>query len=222
MMPQKSIWQAFWIALIYAYHPIHTEVVANIKGRDELLHAIFATLSLFCAFKYFDEKLRKHIYFSATFFFLALLSKEMAVTLILLIPLSLYFFREVEWKKLIGFSLPYFGVLIAYLLVRQSVLDDLTFAEDMSVINNTLAGAQNWADRIATNLLIFGNYIKLLFFPHPLSWDYSYPHFPIVGLNYPWVIMILAVFITLLVLAIKGISTKNKYAWSFFFFLISL
>ncbi|MFI5196944.1 MAG: hypothetical protein ACHQD8_07620, partial [Chitinophagales bacterium] len=37
---------AFIAALIFAVHPIHTEVVANIKSRDELLCYFFAFLSL--------------------------------------------------------------------------------------------------------------------------------------------------------------------------------
>ncbi len=43
----KNIPVAFVAALIFAVHPVHTEVVANIKGRDELLAGIFFLLSLF-------------------------------------------------------------------------------------------------------------------------------------------------------------------------------
>lgn len=221
MLPENSTWLAFWIALLFAFHPIHTEVVANIKGRDELLHAIFACLTLFYGFHYFDSRNQKPLYLSLLFFFLALLSKEMAVTLIALLPLCMYFFREVEVQKLFKFILPYGLVLLGYLLIRQLVLDDITFEEDMTVINNTLAGASNVADRIATNLLIFGNYIRLLFFPHPLTWDYSYPHFPIVGFLYPRVILIVALLVTATIFAFKGLKTKNYYAWAFFFFIIS-
>src|SRR6185312_350644 len=37
---------AFVVSLIFAAHPAHTEVVANIKSQDELLCLIFALLSL--------------------------------------------------------------------------------------------------------------------------------------------------------------------------------
>ena len=42
----KSVLIAFSATLLYALHPIHTEAVANIKGRDEIMvfmGAIMAT-----------------------------------------------------------------------------------------------------------------------------------------------------------------------------------
>lgn len=221
LLPHLSIWIPFWIAALYAFHPIHTEVVANIKGRDEILHAIFAVLSLIYALKFFDDKKNNYLAFSLLAFFLALLCKEMAVTLIALIPLSVYFFREVKLSILFKRTLPYLGILVVYLLIRSLVLEDITFAEDMSMINNTLAGASSMADRLATNLLIFANYIKLLFFPHPLSWDYSYPHFPIVGFTHPVVILTFVLLLLLFAFSVKGLMQKNPYAFAFLFFVIS-
>src|SRR5690606_11975243 len=34
----------FMAMLLYAVHPIHTEVVANIKSRDEILSLLFLTI----------------------------------------------------------------------------------------------------------------------------------------------------------------------------------
>jgi len=39
------------ICVLFALHPIHTEVVANIKSRDELLSALFLFSALLFAFK---------------------------------------------------------------------------------------------------------------------------------------------------------------------------
>lgn len=36
-----SIWVSFFITLLFAVHPIHTEVVTNIKSRDEILCFLF-------------------------------------------------------------------------------------------------------------------------------------------------------------------------------------
>jgi len=43
---------AFISALLFAIHPIHTEIVANIKSRDELLCFLFGFLSLNAFVKY--------------------------------------------------------------------------------------------------------------------------------------------------------------------------
>ena len=217
--PNKSIWFAFWIALLYMAHPVHTEVVANIKGRDELLHAIFALLSLRYVLLHADRK--GSIIWPLLFFFLALLSKEMAVSLVLIVPLCLYFFRELERKKIFKITLSYVGVLILYFIIRQLVLDDITFEEEMSVLNNGLAAASNIWQQLATNLTIFGKYITLLVYPHPLAWDYSYPHFPVVNFSNGIVLLVLAVGITAAVFAIRGVKEKNPFSWAFFFFLFS-
>ena len=37
----------FWITMLYLAHPIHTEAIANIKGRDELMGMLFSMLALY-------------------------------------------------------------------------------------------------------------------------------------------------------------------------------
>lgn len=85
---------AFLAALLFTMHPIHSEAVANVKSRDELFSLIFIALTFFYTFRYLET--RKVIYVLSTclMLLLALLSKEYAVMLLLLIPLSVYFFTE--------------------------------------------------------------------------------------------------------------------------------
>lgn len=189
-------------ALLFAAHPVHTEAVANIKGRDEIMHFIFIVLSLTYFIKYFDLKNTKHLAYSTLFFFLALLSKEMAVTFLVITPLTVLFFRKIAVKSVLMPAAWLGGAFILYMLIRNSVLDAVTFNEKMKVMNNALAGATNEADRIATAILILGMYVKLLFFPHPLSWDYSYNQIPIVGFGDLYVILSIALFIGLGVFAL--------------------
>ncbi len=221
LFKEYSSWIPFWISILFVLHPIHTEVVANIKGRDELLHAIFLVISFIFAIKYLDFKNLKHLAFSLVSFFLALLSKEMAITYILLLPLTIWFFRRIEILRLAKFVFPFALVLIVYFFLRNLILDSITFEDQMSTINNSLAAAGSFSDRIATNFIIFGNYIKLLFFPHPLSWDYSYPHFKIVGFDNLQVLVILSSVLGLGILSLIGMKSKNKFAFSFLFFIIS-
>lgn len=209
----------FWVALLFALHPIHTEVVANIKSRDELLHFIFAILTLYYAIKYFDYKKTNYLWYSVGFYLFALLSKEMAVTLIVILPLCLWFFRTVDFKKLLSISWPIIGVFVLYLGLRNFILDAVTFDEEMTVINNTLAAATSTSERLATNIYIFSEYVKLLFFPHPLSWDYSYPHFSIVDFSNKRVILTLILFFFALTAAIMKLKSKSIFSFCFFFFI---
>ena len=205
----EQVWISFWISLLFTLHPIHTEVVANIKGRDEILHAIFLLLSFIYVLKYIDFKELKSLIVSLVCYSLALLSKEMAVTYIALLPLTIWVFRDIELKRLTITS-SYFGmVLLAYFLLRNAILDTIAFDEEMSIINNGLAAASNYPDQLATTFLILANYIKLLFFPHPLAWDYSFPHFEIVSLGNPLVIIIIAVLLGLGVLSLIKLKSPS-------------
>ena len=46
----------FIAALLYTLHPLHSEVVANVKGRDEILAMLFSVGSLFSVFKSLNGK----------------------------------------------------------------------------------------------------------------------------------------------------------------------
>lgn len=217
----QNRWIAFWISLLFALHPIHTEVVANIKSRDEILHFIFAVSLLTVVIKAHDTNDRRYIIWAFIFSALALLSKEMAVSLVLIIPLFLWTFRSIRLKRLAIYSLPFGTVLLLYFLARSFILDSFTFDEEMTVINNTLAAASTYSAQLATNFYIFSEYIKLLFFPHPLSWDYSYPYFEIVNFSNPRVVFTLLFFLVAFLWSIFQLKNKNILAFSILFFLSS-
>jgi hypothetical protein len=90
---------AFLATLIFAIHPIHTEVVANVKSRDEILSILFIALTFIYSFKYVEGRKLKHLFIAGFMFFLALLAKEYALTLMALIPMAFYLFIQPQLKK---------------------------------------------------------------------------------------------------------------------------
>src|SRR5262249_59969728 len=69
-----------WVAtLLFLSHPVHTEVVANIKGRDEILALLGALVSLICQLRYVEKRRPLWLVGAGLAFFLALLSKESAL-----------------------------------------------------------------------------------------------------------------------------------------------
>ncbi|HWB64464.1 MAG TPA: hypothetical protein VG603_13190, partial [Chitinophagales bacterium] len=89
---QYSPFFSLAIALLFVAHPIHTEVVANIKSRDEILSFLNLIAALYFLLKAYSHKVDyKMLAFSALFFYLALLSKETAFAGIFIAPLVIYF-----------------------------------------------------------------------------------------------------------------------------------
>jgi hypothetical protein len=85
----KKIWIP--ASLIFILHPVHTEVVCNIKSIDELL--IFAfTFSAFIYFIQYLKYAKNHqLIISIFLYFLALLCKESALSFFLFFPIIHYF-----------------------------------------------------------------------------------------------------------------------------------
>ena len=213
---------AYLITLIFASHPVHTEVVANIKSRDEILAFLFIVLTLYTLYRYLISNKIYLIITSILSYFLALLSKENSLALIGVIPFFIFISGKIKWKQNIYISLIYLSFLLIYLLIRSSVLTSVTIDKNMDIINNTLMAATNQSDQIATAFYILFYYIKLLFVPYPLSFDYSYSYFSIVSWNNFLSIISLFLYLTIFVFAIYRIFKKHTDGLGLLFFLALL
>lgn len=212
----------FITTLVFMVHPLHTEVVANIKSRDELLCFLFFILSAIQFVKYANDAKIGRIIMSGICFFLALLSKESAITFLAFYPLILYFFTGVTWKKNITGSLIMIGVSLIYILIRGSVLTSQTVSGEISVLDNTLMAAPDLQSRLATAFYILGLYLKLLVFPHPLASDYSYPQIPIVTFLNPLALFSLLFYLAAGIYSIIKFTKKSLIVFGIIFYFIPL
>lgn len=211
----------FLATALFIAHPLHTEVVANIKGLDELLSLGFSLLTLHFALLYIDHKKLPALAGVLVSFLLALISKENAVTFLVIIFLCLYFFRQSEMKSYLLCLLPLLLAFGVYLGLRFQALGYLTSnVEVQEVLNDPYlraTTAQHWA----TNIFTWGKYLVLLIFPHPLTHDY-----------YPWQISLktwadagsllsLVSYLGLGILAIWGLKKKTLLSFGILLFLIA-
>ncbi len=167
-------------ALLYVAHPVHTEVVANLKSVDEILVSIFglcATLLLLLA--HADGGRRRHLAAACVTYAVGLLCKETAVTYLVVFPLTLLVFTSLKPRAVARCTLPLAGVALMYLVLRLSVLSRFP-TEEYDFLQNTLFGAETWDQRHATAMVVMLRYLKLLVWPDPLAWDYSYNQIPLV------------------------------------------
>ncbi len=214
---------AFIAMLLFAVHPLHTEVVANIKSLDEILSLLFIMLTFIYSLKYQQSKRSKYLIIGIVSFFLALLSKEYAVTLLFFIPFLFYLLGGRKTIPAIFAAIPYYGVFAVYLMLRYNAVGfhaDTQSSTMLLLFNNPYLYATH-TQKIATEWFVLGKYIGLLFFPYPLSCDYSYYQIPYRNLADISVLLSIAIYIAVFVWGILLAFRKNVLSFAVFFFLIN-
>lgn len=208
-------------ALLFIAHPIHTEAVANIKGRDEILTLLFSLYALWMSLKYAGSGKMKYLIYSGIIFFLGLLSKENAITFLAIIPFSIFFFTEANWKINLKAFWPLLIASVVFLLIRQNVIGESN--EDLlnDVMNNPFV-EMTIAQKFATIMYTLGLYVKLLFFPHPLTYDYYPYHIPIVNWTELKAIVPLLFYIGMAVWVIRTWKSKSPVAYTILFFVAGI
>ena len=177
---------ALLAAALFTVHPIHTEVIANVKSRDEIMSLMFMCLTYIFAFKYVQEKKSVSLISAMVLFFLAFLSKEYAITVLVLLPLALYLFQGLSVGKSITSVWPYLLVFIVYYAIRSHIVAPMNEASNTDLLNNPYALASD-KEKMATEISTAFNYFRLLVFPYPLSADYSYNQIPYKDFLHPMV-----------------------------------
>lgn len=223
----KSGMLPFVITMLFAFHPIHTEVVANIKGRDEIMSMLLGTASLYFLI---DEKNKYRVVLSALMMFLAMLAKEMAATFVPIAGLIYLVLRKENFLNATKATWPLLVGMLPYLIIRQSILG---FGEvvygNMEMMNNPFVKFQKAGyvlmesgEKVASIIFCLGYYVKLLFIPHPLSHDY-YPRaigLPVMG---DWEVLVsLLIYGGLIYSFFKFYRKKRLLSFGIGYFIISL
>jgi protein O-mannosyl-transferase len=218
---KENVLIAFGVSLLFLIHPIHTEVVANVKSRDEILSFLFIMLTFIKAFQYWESKNKRYLIAGLIYYFLALLSKEYAVTLIVLIPMLFYIKRNETVYASFSAALPFLGVAAIYLFIRYSIVGTGASIENPDVLNNPFKFATP-DQRLATKIEILNRYLRLLFYPTPLSSDYSYNTIPYTNFSDPNVWLSLFIHISMVVSAIVLFIKRNIISFALTFYLVHL
>lgn len=151
---------AFWGGLLFAVHPMHTESVAWVAGITDVGCGLFYCLSL-AAYLRSARKGWLWVWLSSFSFLMALLFKEMALSLpVLAVAADLIRERGTErarWSSRFSRWSPLALALAIYLGVRVHALG--------SVVGSSNAFSLRLWDRILTILYLAGLYVAKLFLP---------------------------------------------------------
>ena len=215
----STAYLAFCAALIFTVHPMHTEVVANIKSLDEILALLFSILFLNSFLKIDQLKNIKQVSISIFFLVLALLSKESSVILLAIAPLAMLVFTNNKMKGIITNSVPAGITILLFTFIRMSISDVPVAKADIMNDPYLLATAHQ---KFATISLILGQYISSLILPLTQCIEYGYNQIPYVTFSNIFSIASLLFHVSLFVFSITQLIKRKPIGFAIMSYLISI
>lgn len=196
-------------ALIFALHPLHVGTVVQISSRSAVLMTTFFLLSLLLFIKAKENK--KLLLLSLLTFIFAILSKEDAIVLPLIIILYDLCFNIEKFsfilflKRFVKYYMPYFVVLITGIFILKINI--------MRMISNLFTSQLfgNGYEHFLTGLKSILYYIKLIYIP--FGWSTEYFIKPAQSFFELYVILS---FIFIIMILLSGIILYRKHGWATF------
>ncbi len=169
--------------LLFAVHPLHVEVVANIAGRKDELAALFAL----CALLAHVAAVRRRgawLLVALVAFAAALFSKESGAAALGLVAAWDLFLDgrpwHERWRRTAATYAAYASVFALYLLARRAAVGSFGVPlENIPFVENPLAHA-GAGSRLLTAAVVLAKGLWLHLWPSPLSPDYSFDAIPVV------------------------------------------
>lgn len=202
-MFQQHAYLILAAVVLFAVHPLHTEVVANIKSRDEILAMLFSLLSFYGFLRFMETSQWRWVPVSLGFLILGFLSKESAATILGIIAISVYY----RSSKLNGYFFSRIAILslfaIVVIFVRAWSFSDVVFQSNDSellqkgvfhydvFLGNPLVSADSLIHRVANGFFLLWYYLSKAVYPWPLVHDYGYSQLEVKMLhsNSLWIVL---------------------------------
>lgn len=214
-----AVFRSFFVAALFAIHPLHVESVAWIAERKDVLSGFFGMLTLF-AYTFYAEKPRLSLYIFVALCFLAgMMSKPMLMTLPVLLLLLDYWplkrFDGVENRKkiyglLIIEKIPLFLIAITISLV--------TFIAEQRFGAISGLEAIPLSARISNALISYVIYMGKMILPVNLAAYYPHPGAWPLGMSLGAGFLILV----LTVVSVGRIRQNAYLAVGWFWYLLTL
>ena len=149
---------SFLLTLIFAVHPVLTQAVAWIPGRNDMLLMIFFLSSFLLLFRYLEKPTPVILLLHSVFLLAALFTKETAVIIPVIISGFLLFFLKCNWRKIVLPLISWVAAIAIWLLVRSTA----TLAKNwLSPMEMLLTGMER--------LVVILQYLGKIFFPVNLT-----------------------------------------------------
>ncbi len=213
-------WLSLLTVVVFAVHPIHTEVVASLKNRDEILSLMGGLLSLYAFVRFMEVRKWYWIPVAVASLLFGYFSKSSVLVFLVIIPLTLYFFTDFKLRDFIWVMALLIAVILFSRMFPRTFLPKAH--RDIIFFENPLYYAHGLWIRIGTALMVLLFYFKMLVVPHPLLFYYGYDQFPISTPGNPWAIVSFILCLALFVLAILWFKKKHLLSFAILFFFVSI
>jgi tetratricopeptide (TPR) repeat protein len=206
-----SPWFVAIIVLLFAVHPVHTEVVASIKNRDELLALFFSLAALDMALRYVYTKKVYWLPLVPFFLYLGILSKTTALVFAVIIPVLLLGLTSVSFSGLILITTLLAFPALAYsrlysvlqqILLLVGLIGSVSFLYLVKNYNKVWQAAINEIKRLKSPGLAAPNVSD----GETAEFSFSVLRNPLVSV--PFVLLVLV----LMLVALSGVRMGNLWA----------
>lgn|SRR3989338_6193728 len=163
------------LTIIFCLHPINTEAVTYISSRSVTMCGFFILSGLYSYIRWRESQQKRHYLLSLGCYVLALLTKEIALILPLLILAYEFIHNKSFWKNkrnLFLKILPFALITIGYLFMIKLIFGEVfgLFAKAKSAL-----AIRPYSANILTQGAVSFFYIYLFLYPFNLCVDHNFP-----------------------------------------------
>ena len=219
-LKELSLCRRLGLTLIFCLHPINTEAVTYISSRSVTMCAFFILSGFYCYVRWRHDRRTRFFLLSLASYILALMTKEIALILPMLIITYEFIYNKNFWKErreiFLGF-LPFLLITFGYIFMIKLIFNEVfgLFAKAKSAL-----ATRSYSSNILTQGAVSFFYLYLFFYPFNLCVDHNFPI--ISSLKNPLGTIPLALIIILILTALSLRKRLPLIALSIFWYLICL
>lgn len=202
---------AYFAALLWAVHPLHTEAVTYMSATADTLYTFFCLAGCAVLLPDFNWK---RVGGACILFAFGLLSKEAAIVFPALTMAICFIRADRKWSpRTYRFTIPFWILAVTYLIARKTILN---FDDTFHFYKSANLYSENFLYRLYTFFATLPSYFSVIIWPTDLHMERRFPVF--TSFTYaPVLAGCLLVLLTLTQIAIgrgrRGIALSFGFLW---------
>ena len=198
------------VVILFLIHPLHSEVVNNLKSRDELFCLIGGLAATYSLLRFIEKRHWKWILFMLLTIAFSLFSKKTGLAFLGVLPVVALFRAPKRWGIVLLAVAPAALAAMIFVLTKQGMVEG--GARLHYFYENPLFFEGGFSDRLAMAGYSYGWYLQHLLLPYPLVSYYGFAVVPQVGWSDPLVWIGILLHLAMGIWAILNWKKRNPAA----------